>query len=29
MLGCLGYKGYVTFTDLAVKPLYGEYSEIP
>lgn len=22
MLGCLGYKGYVTFTDLAVKPLY-------
>ena len=29
MLGCLGYEGYVTFTDLAVKPLYGEYSEIP
>ncbi|CAH3103630.1 unnamed protein product, partial [Porites lobata] len=22
MLGCLGYEGYVTFTDLAVKPIY-------
>ena len=24
MLGCLGYEGHVTFTDLAVKPIYGE-----
>ena len=24
MLGCLGYEGYVTFTDLAVKPIYGK-----
>ncbi|KAJ7381735.1 hypothetical protein OS493_039309 [Desmophyllum pertusum] len=22
MLGCFGYEGYVTFTDLAVKPIY-------
>ncbi|XP_022790635.1 uncharacterized protein LOC111330102 [Stylophora pistillata] len=29
MLGCLGYEGYVTFTDLAVKPLFFLYSEIP
>ena len=24
MLGCLGYEGYVTFTDLTVKPIYGK-----
>ena len=28
MLGCLGYEGYVTFTDLAVKPIYGKSHEM-